>query len=482
MAGKEENFSEWYNEIIRSSDLIDDRYNVKGFYVRKPWMILATDEIYKMYDKALQKRKHLPVLFPSVIPEKNFFKEAEHIEGFAPEVFWVNATGSDKEPLEEPLALAPTSETAFYQLYHYWVRSYRDLPLKYYQKRTVFRHETKATKPLMREREFLWIETHCVFDSKEKAWNQVLEDMEISDEIIHGELGVPYVFFRRPQWDKFPGALDTYALDTLMPDGKVNQIGSTHMLGQGFAKVFDIKFKDESEQELYAWQTCYGPGFSRIIAAVIATHGDDKGLVWPFSVAPMQIVIVPILIKGSEEKVLKECRKLEEKISGKYRVVLDESLDETPGAKYFKWEMKGVPLRIEVGPKDLAAKEYTVFRRDTGKREKVKAKDLDSFLEGVGEKILANLKKKADAIQASVFSEAKSLDKLIEEVEKGRIVRVGFCSMDMAGSECAGTIRDKTKGHVRGTIVGKNEVPKQGEKCVVCGKKAIEIVYVARAY
>jgi len=315
-----ENFSEWYSEILKKADLVDIRYNVKGFVVYRPWAMYMIKRIYSWFEQELEKHGHKPCLFPLVIPPKNFEKEKEHVEGFEPEVFWITEAGKKKI---ERLALRPTSETAFYQMYSLWIRSYTNLPLKLYQSCAVYRYETKATRPLIRTREILWAEAHDAFASEEEALAQVKEDMKTTRSVLWEKLGIPFMFFRRPAWDKFKGAIDTFASDTLLPDGKILQLPSTHYLGQNFAKAFDIKFKDEDGKEKYVYQTCYGPATSRILAAFISIHGDDRGLVLTPELAPIQIVIVPILIKGKEEKVMKKCKELKEKLEKKYRVELD---------------------------------------------------------------------------------------------------------------------------------------------------------------
>ncbi|MBI4176503.1 MAG: proline--tRNA ligase, partial [Candidatus Aenigmarchaeota archaeon] len=226
-------FSEWYSEIIEKAGLADLRYNVKGFLVHRPWSVIAMKEMYRLYEKELEKRGHQPVWFPAVIPKENFEVEKEHVAGFTPEVFWVTEGGDAK--LAQKLALRPTSETAMYRMYSLWIRSWRDLPLKLYQSCQVWRHETKSTRPFIRGREFHWIETHNVFATRDEAERQVREDMEITEAVMHREFGIPSMVFERPEWDKFAGAVYTYAADTLMPDGRAVQQPSTHLLGQNFS-------------------------------------------------------------------------------------------------------------------------------------------------------------------------------------------------------------------------------------------------------
>ena len=475
---KKSDFSEWYNTIIKEADLCDIRYGVKGFVVFMPWAVMSMNRMFDMYECELQKKGHVPALFPALIPESYLTKESEHVEGFVPEAFWVTSAGQN--PLEEKLAMRPTSETAMYSMYSLWIHGLKDLPLKIYQRCQVWRYETKATKPFIRSREFYWIEAHDAFATKEGAEAQVKEDMETTEKILHQEFGVPFYFFRRPQWDKFPGAVHTFGADTLMPDRRTLQLPSTHLLGQNFAKPFGIKYMDENEKEQYVWQTCYGPAISRIYAAVIAVHGDDRGLVLPFNLAPIQIVIVPIYKKENEKDIMKKCREIQKKLSEKYMVKLDNS-EGTPGSKYNHWEMKGVPIRIEIGPKDLEKKSVMLARRDTLEKKPVKEDKLLDEIEKAGNEIKKNLVKKADSWFNKQVSEAGTLRDLANELEKSGFIKIPFCTDELEGKECAEVVKNETHANIRGTLYGKNEKPK-GKKCISCGKTANVYVYAARQY
>src|SRR3989338_8794461 len=278
---KEENFSEWYSEVVQKAELADLRYDIKGFLVFQPWAVMSMEKMFHYLEKVLQKKGHNPYWFQTLIPEKTLKKESSHIGGFTPEVFWVTSHGKN-EPIEEKLALRQTSETGFYYMFSYWIRSYKDLPFKTYQRANVFRYETKATRPFLRSREFHWIEAHCAHATEKDAMKQVYEDMETTKEILHDVFGLPFIFFERPAWDRFAGAVRTFAADVLNPDGKVVQQPSTHLLSQDFAKAFDVKYKDKNGEEKYVWITCYGPAVSRIFASVVIVHGDDKGLRFPW--------------------------------------------------------------------------------------------------------------------------------------------------------------------------------------------------------
>ncbi len=470
---KSENFSEWYSEVVQKCELADIRSPIKGCLVFQPWSVLSMEKMYGFLEETLQKKGHKPYFFPTLIPESNLTKEAEHVKGFSPQVFWVTHGG--KEKFEERLALRPTSETVIYQMFNLWIRSWRDLPFKMYQRANVFRYETSATRPLLRSREFHWIEAHCAHASEEDAMKQVHEDMETTEEVLHKIFGLPFIFFERPAWDKFAGAKRTFAADVLNPDGRVVQQPSTHLLQQDFSKAFGVKFFDKDEKEKYAWITCYGPAVSRIFASVIIVHGDDKGLRFPWKIAPTQIMIVPI---KDDESLIKKAKELKEKLSPFASVDIDLS-EKSAGEKFNLWEMKGVPLRIDLGFKDLENKSLTLFRRDTNQKEQIKETD---FFKKLDELILEydkNLFSQADSIFEDRISDVSNLDDLKKAIESGHIGRCNFCSVDREGTSCAEIVEKETGATVRGTKLVKE---KASGKCIVCEGEAMEVVYVARQY
>ncbi|MEW6748807.1 MAG: proline--tRNA ligase [Candidatus Micrarchaeota archaeon] len=471
-------FSEWYNTIIKEAQLCDLRYGIKGFVVFMPWAVMTMNRMYGMYEHAVESTGHVPALFPALIPESYLTKESDHVQGFVPEVFWVTEAGNNK--MEERYAMRPTSETAMYSMYALWIHGTRDLPLKLYQRCQVWRYETKATKPFIRSREFHWIEAHDCFATREEAMEQVKEDMLTAEEVIHNQFGVPFLFFKRPQWDKFAGAEDTFAADTLMPDGRALQLPSTHMLGQHFSKAFDIKYTDDKGQEQYVWQTCYGPCISRIYAAVIATHGDDKGLVFPVRLAPVQVVIVPIYKDETKAGVMEFCEKVKESIECCFFVKIDDS-DRTPGFKFNEWEMKGVPIRIEIGPRDLESKSVMVARRDTGEKVKVPAEHLDEKLGEIAQSIDKTLKERADKWFSDKLSFADKMDDLGKKMDKHGFVRVPFCSDRKEAKECADIVKDKLQANIRGSLYGSDAKPEK-KKCIACGKEATIYLYASRQY
>jgi len=470
------NFSEWYQTVLEEAEVADQRYNVKGFTVHRPTAAFAEKRMYNMLEEELEKKGHKSTIFPSVIPEENFELEKEHVEGFKAGVFWITHAGDSK--LEKKLALRPTSETAMYKMYSLWIRSWRDLPLKLYQSCQIWRYETKATKPFIRDREFLWIEAHDVFETEKEVHNQVLEDIEITENVYHRQWAIPFMFFKRPEWDKFPGAVHTFAADTLMPDGKSIQIATTHLLGQNFSKPFHITFLDKNGNEHFGWQTCFGPSISRTFGALISIHGDDKGLVLPFALAPTQIVIVPIVDKGNKEKVMDFVKKLKKELTC-YRVVIDGS-DDKPGSKYYHWELRGVPIRLEIGEKEVKNNSATLARRDTGKKEEIKIAELEKAIIATADHILQTLKKKADDNLESNIQSAKNLNELKDCLKKGGFVRADFCSIENAGLKCAEVIEKDTGASVLGVRHDKHEKP--SGKCIVCGEKAGVVVYIAKTY
>lgn len=471
-AKKDKDFSEWFTQIIQRCELADLRYNVKGFLVFQPWSVLAMEKMYKHLEKNLQQKGHKPYWFPTVIPESNFKQEASHVKGFSPEVFWVTHGGKTK--LTEKLALRPTSETAFYQMFALWIRSYNDLPFKTYQRCQVFRYETKATRPFLRSREFHWIETHTVQASEQDAMNQVKEDMQTNKEVLHDIYGLPFIFFERPAWDKFAGAHRTFASDVINPDGRVVQQPSTHIISPRFAKAFGIKFRDKDGKEKDAYTTCYGPAISRIFASVVITHGDDKGLKFPWEIAPINVAIIPI-----DKKLLKKAESIKKQLQEFTDVEIDSS-EKRPGEKFNYWEMKGVPIRIDLGEKDLKKKSITIFRRDLNKKEIVKEKDLSKRIKQISKEFTSNLIKEADKIFHNRIKDASNLNEIKSVIKNKMIAKCNFCSVEKSGTACAEKIEKQVGAEVRGTRLDEKTKPKG--KCVVCGKQAKHIVYIAKAY
>ena len=464
---KVKDFSKWYSEILAKAEVTDLRYGVKGFVVIRPWGARVIDKMYRIYESALRATGHSPAIFPAVIPEGNFKKEASHVDGFAPDVFWLDEIKGD-----DKLALRPTSETAFYDMYKIWIRSYRDLPLKLYQRANVFRNETKATRPLIRSREFHWIESHDVFATKKGAEAQVKDDIVMTEEVMHKIFGVPFLPMKRPAWDKFPGAEYTIGSDVVMPDGRVIQQPSTHLISQHFTKAFDVKFVDEKEKEKFPWMTCYGPCMSRMLASVISLHGDDSGLVLPYTIAPLQVVIVPI---GDVDVGEIRASLLRDYID----VKVDDS-DKRPGEKFFYWEMKGVPFRVEVGAREIEKGEVVVFIRDIKEKVSVKIEDLAETIKNLGAEYDERLIAKADEFAAGRIVDCFSKGDVKKALNSGKVARFSFCSCSAEGESCAGYIEKDLQARVMGTRGDVSESAKG--KCVFCGKKAKVVVYAGKSY
>lgn len=472
---KSADFLEWYYEALQKADVVDTRFGVKGFYVFMPTAMLVIEEMYRMLEDALKATGHMPLHFPVVIPEAEFKREAAHIKGFEEEVFWITHAGKNK--LDERLVLRPTSETAMYPLYSLWVRSHQQLPMKFYQKGSVYRYETKMTKPLLRSREFIWLEAHDVQKTKEDAAAQVREDTEIFRKMVTDGLCVPVLPLKRMEWDKFPGAESTYAFEAMMPDGNALQIGTTHDLGQKFSKVFDITFLDENGKKQYAYQTCFGPGVSRILGAMIGIHGDDRGLILPPAVAPVQVVIVPIFTKDNKPQVFAKCGEVLGWLAEKgFRMHFDSREQHTPGFKFHEWELKGVPIRIEIGPRDIAVNSVSVVRRDFLERQSISEEKLGEQLLEIMDSITAQLRKRSEELM--LIQDAKDYKELKSSLEKGGFVRIAFC-MD---EKCDEKLKADTGAEVRGTLLGKDSAMPKGSVCAICGKPAKQIVYTARSY
>jgi prolyl-tRNA synthetase len=454
-------FSEWYTEILWRAGIIDNRYPVKGLYVWYPYGFGLRKQVYGILRELLD-RDHQETLFPLLIPEHEFMKEAEHIAGFEDEVYWVTRGG--RTPLDVPLALRPTSETAIYPMYALWVRSHADLPLKYYQVVNTFRYETKATKPLIRAREITsFKEAHTVH----ATWAEAEEQAKMAIALyrsFYERLSIPVLISRRPDWDKFPGADYTIAIDTIMPDGRTLQIGTVHHLGDNFSRTFNIRYEDEKGEQQYAHQTCYGIS-ERSIAAVLSVHGDDRGLVLPPPVAPVQVVIIPVIVGKRKEEVLGAARDLEGKLAGAGIRTGVDGREIRPGAKYYHWEMRGVPLRLEVGPRDLDRGVVTLVTR-LGEKSEVPGASVVAAVQGILAGLSGALLGRAAAEMRGRVTAPRTMEEAKAAVGKGVAV-VSWCQ----SRECADLLEEQTEGSILGTDGGGNQLPEIREKCIVCGKE-----------
>ena len=469
-----EKFSLWFRKVLSEAEIVDYRYPVKGCGVWLPYGFQLRQNIISVIRGLLNKTGHEECLFPIFIPEDSFARETAHIKGLETEVFWVTHAGARK--LDVKLILRPTSETVIAPMLKLWIRSHADLPKKLYQVVNIFRYETKATWPIVRVREVTTFkEAHTAHATSKDAEEQVREGVEVYKRFFDC-LCLSYTITDRPDWDRFPGALCSTAFETVLPDGKTLQIGTVHNLGQNFSKAFDLTFEKEDGSRDYLWQTCYGIS-ERVIAAIIAVHGDDRGLVLPPSIAPIQVVIVPIPYKGFEEKIKIATDRVEEKI-GKIglKVSTDNREGMTPGAKFYQWEIKGVPIRVEVGPKDIEKGVVTIVRRDT--LEKSTCSE-DRFEETVKSMLAAVEKALRDKTWAWLRAKIKSAE-TVEEAAKLLKKGSGIVELNWCGAEdCGLKVEEKTGGRVLGTPVDKT--PTAG-RCAVCGKSAKTTIRVSKAY
>lgn len=471
---KSENFSEWYTQVVLKSELADYA-PTKGCIIFREYSYAIWEKIQEIVDRKIKQKGHKNAYFPLFIPESLLKKEAEHFEGFVPECAWVTIGGDRK--LEERLAIRPTSETIIYSMYAKWIKSWRDLPVKLNQWCNIVRWETKATKPFIRTREFLWQEGHTAHATKEDADQEVMEILEIYRDLMENYLAIPVLTGRKSEREKFAGALYTATLEALMPDGKALQMGTSHNLGQNFAKVFEIKFIGQDEKEHYVWQTSWGIS-TRLIGALVMVHGDDRGLVLPPKIAPIQVVVIPIFYKEVEmEAILKKAREILQTLQENgIRSVIDDRTEYTPGWKFNHWELKGVPLRVEIGPKDLEKGEVTIARRDTFERMSIKEGEMLQTIKRTLEEIQENLFKRAKEYLETHITEVKSYEEFKDALKtKGGFIKASWC----LSSECEEKIKEETGATIR-LIPFEKEKP--FSNCIYCGGEAKVVAYFAKAY
>ncbi|MEE9323703.1 MAG: proline--tRNA ligase [Candidatus Aenigmarchaeota archaeon] len=466
---RSKNFSEWYNQVVQKAGLADYA-PISGCMIIKPYGFAIWEKIQKWFDRELKKTGVENAYFPMFIPERFLRKEEEHFEGFVPEVAWIEKTDES----EERYALRPTSETIMYDAYSKWIRSWRDLPLRINQWNNIVRWEVKATRLFLRTREFLWQEGHTAHATLKECEEEVLLRVNQYKELIETQLAIPVVTGRKSKSETFAGAMYTIALEALMPDGKGLQMCTSHNLGQHFAKVFDIKFRDKDGEEKEVWQTSWGLS-TRTIGALTMVHGDDKGLVLPPNIAPIQAVIVPIYDNKTKSKVLKESKKLRGKLENRFDVHLDDRDAYSPGWKFNEWELKGVPVRLEIGPRDIKKKQVVLVRRDTGEKKPVKERDMTKHLEKTLETIQENLYRKAKSFLSMNTKDAKNFRELEKLIKSGNMVRAYWCGNE----KCEEKVKEKTGATIR--CIETESAKKEG-KCVDCGKQTKTVVYFAKAY
>ena len=466
IADIESDFPQWYTDVVLKTKLVD--YGpVKGTMVIRPYGYAIWENIQKQLDGRFKKQGVQNAYFPLLIPMSFFTKEAEHVEGFAPEVAVVTVAGG--ETLAEPLAIRPTSETIIGTMMAKWVQSYRDLPMKVNQWCNVMRWE-KTTRPFLRTSEFLWQEGHTAHSSAEEAQEETLAMLNIYKEFMENCLAIPVLTGRKTDKEKFAGAVATYTMEAMMHDGKSLQSGTSHYLGQNFATAFNIEYLGAEGVLQTAYTTSWGVS-TRLIGAVIMTHGDARGLVLPPVVAPTQVVIVPIAAR--KPGVVEACEALKAELEAVgVRVVLDNT-DNSPGWKFNEWEMKGVPLRIEMGPRDIEAGKMLFARRDTLEKVEVAREGAAASVKEMLAEIQKNLLVKARAHRDSRIVYADDMAGILAGVEAGNFVKAGWCGC----RECEDRVKEQTAATSRVIVEGEEK-----ETCAVCGEKAKSVLIYARAY
>ncbi len=466
---RDENFSDWYTAVALKAELAD--YSpVRGFMAIRPYGYALWEGMQSWLDRRFKETGHVSAYFPLLVPESLLQREAEHVQGFAPQVAWVTHGGDEK--LSERLAVRPTSEAIILPMYAKWIQSYRDLPLLLLQWNSVVRWE-KATRLFLRTAEFLWHEGHTAHRTAEDADAECRLILGIYRDLLEDVLAIPVLTGVKPKSERFAGADNTYTLEALMPDGQAIQVGTSHFLGQNFAKAFNVKFLDSDNQEKYIWSTSWAVT-TRLIGCLIMAHGDDRGLVLPPQIAPYQVVIVPILGKEGE-KVLLAARDLAKTLSARFRVKLDDRDAYTPGWKFNAWELRGAPVRLEVGPRDVAARQVMLVRRTGGAKQAVAMDAIVGVVGSVLDEIQKELLMRAKAYRDSHTTSADSVDAIVRALQdvKG-FVKVTWCE----SQECEDVIRNKTGASPR--VIPLDE--EATGACIVCGKPAKAWVYYARAY
>jgi prolyl-tRNA synthetase len=469
---KDQDLSEWYTQVVTKAQLADYS-SAKGFMVLMPYGYSIWEKIREDFDKKIKAIGHKNAYFPLLIPERLLKTETEHFAGFTPEVFWVTHSGDTE--LAEKLAVRPTSETIIYESYSKWVKSWRDLPILINVWNSVVRAEITSTRPFLRTTEFLWQEGHTVHETEQEAEEEVMTILDIYTKLVEEELAIPILVGKKTEREKFKGAVYTTTMEAMMPDGKALQMGTSHHLGQKFSVPFEIKYLGKDEKEHYGWTTSWGISW-RLIGAAILSHGDDRGLVLPPRIAPTQVVIIPIFYKETDQKDISgEVRHLSSQLEQiGIRTLIDDRAQYTPGWKYHEWEMKGVPLRVEIGPKDIQAKQVTVVRRDSREKMAINRSDAKERINGILSDIQNHLyeraRKSLDSLTTTV-ADMKSFRKILEE--KG-----GFIKAFLSDESCEEKVKIETGATVR--VVPMKTTTKGN--CVYCGADNSSEVYFARSY
>ncbi len=463
-----EDFAQWYTDVVKKSELVDYS-SVRGCMIIRPYGYAIWENIQRELDRRFKETGHENVYMPLFIPEGLLQKEKDHVEGFAPEVAWVTHGG--QEQLTERLCVRPTSETLFCDHYKNVIQSYRDLPKLYNQWCSVVRWE-KTTRPFLRTLEFLWQEGHTAHATAEEAQEETIRMLNVYADFCEEFLAIPVIKGKKTNKEKFAGAQETYTIESLMHDGKALQSGTSHNFGDGFARAFGIQYTDRDNQLKYVHQTSWGMS-TRIIGALIMVHGDDSGLVLPPKVAPIQLVIIPV--QQHREGVLEKAYELMNRLKGKVRVKIDDS-DKMPGWKFSEYEMKGVPLRLEIGPKDIEKNQVVLVRRDNREKLFVSMDELEEKVLQALDTVQRSLYEKALEMREKKTFTARNFEEFSEIIEK----TPGFIKAMWCGKrECEDNIKEKTGATARCIPFQQEKI---SDKCVCCGEKAETMVYWAKAY
>ena len=470
---KSVDFSDWYTQCVIKSGIADYSPG-KGFIILRPYGYAIWENIKEILDYQFKKTGHKNGFLPVLIPESLLTVEKNHFEGFMPEVYWVTKSGNND--LGEKLAVRPTSETLAYSMFSKWISSYRDLPLKLNFWNSALRAEIKSTKPLIRNSEFLWQEGHTAHSNEKEASDEVRMILDLYKMLIEEYLAIPTLSGLKTDKEKFVGANYTTCLESLMPDGKALQMATSHNLAQNFSKPFEIKFLDKDTAEHLVWQTSWGISW-RVIGALIMVHGDDKGLILPPKISPTQVIIVPIYKDESKEIVKQKAYELENKLKdSNIRAYTDDRDEYTSGWKFNEWEMKGVPLRVNIGIRDIREEQVELIRRDTRERFYVKEKDLVNETLSILENIQSNMYHLAKNYLVTNTRNATRLDELLSMLDSSG----GFVACSWCGKrECEDLVKEKTTADIR--IIPFN-TKRNISSCIACGKEGTTEVYFGRAY
>lgn len=470
---KDADFSEWYQQIILKSGLAD--YSpVSGCIIFRPLAYAIWEKIKEEIDKKFKNVGIQNVYFPLLIPESLLKKEATHLAGFSPEVAWVSEAGDSK--LNERLAIRPTSETIMYSSYSKWIRSWKDLPMRYNQWNNVMRWEFKNPVPFLRSREFLWNEGHTVFATKKEAENEGKEIIDIYDEILRNYLALPSLIGKKSKGETFAGAEYTISCEHYLPNGKAIQGPDFHHDGQIFAKAYNIKFLNKEGKEEYAYQNTFAIT-TRELGVMFAIHSDDHGLVIPPKLAPNKIVIIPVLFEDSKIKVLKKAKEIFSKL-GDFSPIIDDREDYSAGWKYNEWELKGIPIRLEIGPKDLANEQVIMVRRDNLEKKRIKIKDIEKEIKTTIDEMQNALYKKAEKLLKDNIEIAENFNSFKKAIENKKIVYAPWCTEE----KCAKELKEKIEGvkPLNSPLIKKKEI--LGKKCIICTKEAKDYFYFGKSY